>query len=100
MQEWLGNDLDPTLYGWSLEEDELKPRQGFKEICPKEIAKEFRCGCKTGCSTKICSCFKSNVKCTDACKCGDSCENNDPTVFAKSDDIDLLDSSSDSEVED
>ena len=33
------------------------------------------CRCKVSCSTKRCACFKADGRCSDSCKCNESCEN-------------------------
>ena len=53
------------------------PRQGFEDICPKQIAGELKCSCKKGCMTSTCSCVKNKQKCSVACKCGIECQNNE-----------------------
>ena len=75
VQEWLGHDLAPTTLGWQEREDGLVPLQGFGDICPKEIAGELKCSCKTGCVSAKCSCVKNKFECSIACKCGHGCQN-------------------------
>ena len=83
------------MFGWTSKGGKLIPNQGFVDICPNELVKQSKCSCKKGCSTKICSCFKARLKCTDACKCGDSCENHDPSELSPYDGPEDSDSDSD-----
>ena len=75
VQVWKGCELRPEDYGWSSVNGVLVPDQGFTEICPKDLALTLKCGCKKSCSTKSCSCRKSDVDCTEWCKCSNSCQN-------------------------
>ena len=75
VQAWKGQELRPQDYGWRSENGVLVPEQGYTEICPKEIALSLKCGCKTSCTSKACSCRKSDIDCTEWCKCSDACLN-------------------------
>jgi len=33
------------------------------------------CGCRSGCSKRSCSCFKSSNGCNSSCRCSSSCKN-------------------------
>ena len=37
VQEWLGNCLDPTKWGWSMIEKSLKPIPTTKEVAPLKL---------------------------------------------------------------
>ena len=41
---------------------------------PVEVLKLISCSCKTGCSSKCCSCQRSCLPYTDVCQCN-NCEN-------------------------
>ena len=69
LQLWVG-------YGWKLEEDHLEIVWGTQQPAPESILEYVNCKCKKGCKTKRCSCYKSDLKCTELCQC-DSCENLD-----------------------
>ena len=43
-----------------------------------ELLSWCKTGCKTGCTSGRCSCFKNNIKCTNACNCKE-CSNYDQT---------------------
>ena len=93
VQVWKGRELQPQDYGWRSENGVLVPEQGYTEICPKEISSSLKCGCKTSCSSKACSCRKSDVDCTEWCKCSNaSCQNQ-----SKVQQIELDDDSSEDE---
>ena len=36
---------------------------------PLALLELLRCGCSSRCNSERCRCFKSNMSCTDACKC-------------------------------
>ena len=95
--EWEGRELDPLEYGWKNEGGMLVPRQGFTDICPAALKKVISCGCNH-CDRKNCSCKTNGLYCSDACKCGDDCENQkeDDTI----EDSHSLPSDDDSEIED
>ena len=46
-------------------------------IAPDAVLILVRCGCGEKCTTKRCTCVKTNFSCTDGCGCTDSCENTD-----------------------
>ena len=66
----------PVGYGWKLEEGHLEIVWGTQQPAPESILEYVNCKCKKGCKTKRCSCYKSDLKCTELCQC-DSCENLD-----------------------
>ena len=57
---------------------------------PKDLLNIFRCNCKTGCSTKRCTCRRHALECTPACgECrGLSCSNLPQHVDSDDNDID------------
>ena len=76
VQEWLGNNLDPLLYGWERRELKLSPKTSDMGIAPEGALKMLKCGCQTTC-IKNCSCRKVNINCNDFCRCSDDkCQNN------------------------
>ena len=97
---WLGNNLPAVECGWKLIDGELHPDQGFLQICPKEIDGQLKCSCRKGCSSTRCSCCKSKMKCTQACKCGENCENIEEVACGEGKGHDSFNSSSESESED
>lgn len=89
MQQWLGNDLDPEDYGWTLDK-EYVPTPGYDIFCPPSIMKMISCGCKKNCSSNTCGCKKLSLTCTDMCKCTDDCVNipEDDQLSSHSDSVD------------
>ena len=85
---------------WKIVDGELHPDQGFLQICPKEIDGQLKCSCRKGCSSTRCSCCKSKMKCTQACKCGENCENIEEVACGEGKGHDSFNSSSESESED
>ncbi|KAK3910372.1 Translation initiation factor IF-2 [Frankliniella fusca] len=71
VQDWLGNSLDPTQWGWYRGERSLHPVPSKLSPAPQEllhlIAGNFKAGCRAGSG---CSCRKAELPCTPACgKC-------------------------------
>ena len=61
--------------GWQIGEDnEVTIEWMTKPPAPVDVLKLISCSCKTGCSSKRCSCQRSCLPCTDVCQC-DNCEN-------------------------
>ncbi len=71
-------DLDPTLYGWSREENSmsLSPNTVSEgtPLAPTDLLKLIRCSCSAefACSQKKCGCNGSGLACTVFCSCGGS----------------------------
>lgn len=74
VQEWQGHPLDPTLYGWALVDGKYQPIPMVQQPAPSQLMEIRQCGCKTGCTTKRCSCFNSGNVCSTICNCV-ACEN-------------------------
>jgi len=79
VQVWRGKSghLDPKDWGWEITNDQLMPVKTDMPPAPKELLRIFRCNCKTGCSSKRCTCRRHGLECTPACgECkGMSCSN-------------------------
>lgn len=77
VNEWKGNVIEPTEWGWELQEGKLVAITSTKQPAPQELLKILRCGCKRDCTSKNCTCRTYNMKCTYACtEChGTSCAN-------------------------
>ena len=64
--------LRPQDYGWDLLDNDLMPQKCLN-LVPEKFVKT--CGCNklglkdTGCQTNRCKCRKSDLKCTEYCKC-------------------------------
>ena len=81
VQEWRGdNVLDPLSWGWQMTKQGMMPIEMTKPIAPPELLKIIKCGCKTDCTRKNCSCRQYGVVCTNICSgCrGVSCLNCEP----------------------
>jgi len=82
---WLNlsaDELDPTEWGWRLEDIRLAPIMTNFPAAPDDILNVIRCKCKAGCKMQSnCSCRANNLKCVTACKyCqGEECTNTEPT---------------------
>ena len=67
--------FDPLEWGWSAE-DGLQPVKTDKPVAPSELLNFIRCKCKSGCTSKLCSCRKHGLVCVAACKnCRGDCKN-------------------------
>ncbi len=66
VQEWLGNRLNLTEWGWSMTRGSLRPVPTTKEAAPSELLNLISCSCKQGC-TKRCTCVQSDLRCSAMC---------------------------------
>ena len=81
VQEWhVDTALDPLSRGWKITEQRMMPIEMTKQIAPPELLKIIKCGCKTGCTQKSCSCRQYDFLCTNICseRRGVSCLNCEP----------------------
>ena len=78
VQEWLGRPLNPTDWGWKLE-DILIPEETEKPIAPDCLLNMISCGCKEDGCGALCGCRRIGVglRCSSMCtKCnGQTCSN-------------------------
>ena len=76
VQQWLGNALDPTNWGWELKNDLLKPVTSLKEPVPASLLHLIVCNCRTGCEVN-CECRRCGLPCTHMCGycAGHGCSN-------------------------
>src|SRR6218665_428880 len=58
---------------------QLKPTMTDALPAPKAIIEMVSCHCKTDCSSARCSCRTNNLSCTDLCRCGSECQNDEDT---------------------
>ena len=66
IQEWgRGNALDPLKWGWQLTKLEIMSIKMTKQVAPTEPLKIVKCGYKTDCLQKICTCRQYGVVCTN-----------------------------------
>lgn len=76
VQEWLGNQLPPEMWGWKRGVDgNLDPITTLDPPAPDALLNSIFCRCKSGCSGK-CSCRKAGIKCSLICNgCLGACSN-------------------------
>ncbi len=90
VQSWLGNEMDPLKWGWVVENNTMLPVMTLKEAAPAKILNLIRCGCKSGCNSKRCSCRKNGLQCTTACvNCHGVCTNSNELPDDNHDDADV-----------
>ena len=81
VQQWAGNNkLEAREWGWKMRDNLILPKTTELPPAPPALLAMIRCGCKTGCETKACSCRKKGLHCSSACKeCrGQTCSNAEP----------------------
>ena len=66
VQQWLGNELDPTDWGWEVRHDALIPVPTDQPAVPERLLNMISCKCKTGCSRR-CGCRRAGVLCSPMC---------------------------------
>ena len=76
MQQWLGNEIDASRWGWKLVNDALQPIQTNDALVPETLLIDISCKCTVKCGI-TCSCIKHGLKCSEYClKCnGQNCNN-------------------------
>ena len=81
VQEWLGNEIRATDWGWYLKDGRLLPIVNDKEPAPQRVLKIISCACQKGCNAR-CKCRRYNMECTEMCaSClGQSCKNSVHTI--------------------
>jgi len=62
----------PETIGWTMDEGQLSPKLSSLAPIPKSCKDIVSCGCTKGCTSLNCTCRKSKLVCTGACKCADS----------------------------
>lgn len=79
IHEWIDEQdgLDPEEWGWVRVQDRLEPRMMDLPAAPEDLLKVVRCGCKTDCNSRRCTCKKHGLECSVACgECrGVACSN-------------------------
>ena len=77
VQTWLGNELNPTEWGWRMVENKYVPIKTTIAPAPERLLKVVKCSCKSNCDTRRCSCRKHGLACTEGCsECrGTDCSN-------------------------
>lgn len=76
VQQCLGNDKDPTQWGWKRINNTLFPMMTTKQPAPDVLLNMISCGCTSGC-TNSCGCRKTGMKCGPMCNIcqGQTCTN-------------------------
>ena len=67
VQQFMGNDLAATDWGWIKKNGTLYPVLTHKAIAPDNLLEMILCGCKLGC-TRNCGRRKISMHCTTMCK--------------------------------
>ena len=49
VQQWIGNNLGPTDWGWQHRDGILVPLTTDRPVSPTRVLRIVSCGCKTGC---------------------------------------------------
>ena len=77
VQQWVGCVLEPTEWGWYVEDGMLKPIKSDQAVAPDTLLKKITCGCDTdkGNCGRACSCRKLSLLCGPGCKCTESEQN-------------------------
>jgi hypothetical protein len=78
VQEWMGNgdNMNPNAWGWYKQSAKYLPVLTDKEAAPAALLQVVRCNCKTGCSTRHCTCRKNGLDCSAGCgNCRGVCSN-------------------------
>ena len=89
LQQWIGNNLCPSDWGWQYRDGSLVPITADRPVSPTRVLRIVSCGCKTGCR-KICGCRKAGVYCSPMCShCnGQSCCNINTLALSQDSDDD------------
>ena len=76
VQEWLGNSLQATDWGWEYTDDMLSPVYTDRSVAPESVLNMVSCGCMTGCG-KRCPSRKAGLDCSVTCSTciGQNCSN-------------------------
>ncbi|KAK3928234.1 Fat-like cadherin-related tumor suppressor-like protein [Frankliniella fusca] len=77
VQQWMGNDLDPTAWGWRAADGTLVPIPTTLPPAPSELLSRLSCNCSaSGCGPR-CPCRLRGAYCDSFCrKCkGETCKN-------------------------
>ena len=76
VQQWRGVNLNPTDWGWKLENGQLRPVTSLADPIPPSILHLIACNCRAGCERQ-CECRKMGLSCTHMCGycAGHGCSN-------------------------
>ena len=80
----------PEQYGWIKVGEQLLTVACNTAPAPSSVKQLVKCSCKGSCATRVCSCKKQVLQCTDMCKCTHKkCANRDkPHVLLSDSDTD------------
>ncbi|KAL1446574.1 hypothetical protein WDU94_012208 [Cyamophila willieti] len=79
VQQWLGNNLPPQDWCWTMKGDVLVTTQTEDPSAPEVLLKTIFCRCTKDCSSGKCICQKAMLVCNTACShCQGSCLNGVP----------------------
>ena len=90
VQQWIGNNLYPTDWGWQYRDRILVPLTTDRPVAPSRVLRIVSCCCKTGCR-KTCGCRKAGLYCSPMCShCnGQTCSNIHALAVSQDSDDDL-----------
>ena len=63
VQQWLGNELDPTRYGFYLTNGMYMPSAISNQVAPDFLLDGIFCKCKSLCNTNSCKCHNLRHSC-------------------------------------
>ena len=83
VQQWLGNELDPTGYGFRLTNGIFLRISMSQPVAPEFLLDGIFCKCKGNCDSNSCKCFKARLSCNkNWAKCeGKICNNTVSEMF-------------------
>ena len=66
-----------TNFSWERQDGYLVPVLNINVPAPEALLELRQCSCRSSCMTNRCGCHKNSLMCSDACGCGDGCENSE-----------------------
>nr|CAI5846711.1 unnamed protein product [Callosobruchus analis] len=63
VQTWLGHDLEPQKWDWTMRNGFLEPVTTILPPAPDELLNTIFCNCKSGCGSR-CGCRKAGLQCS------------------------------------
>lgn len=69
------NVPSPDGRGWIVQEGHIQLNWMSLPPAPAALLDLIMCGYTGKCSTGHCTCQRNGISCTDACMCGDQCQN-------------------------
>ena len=75
-------------HGWKVEDERVSIQWVNLAPAPDSILAFVNCSCKKGCENNRCSCFRTNMQCSDLCKrSGSNASKNSESVDSDDDDL-------------